>query len=159
MPLGQATISGLRLPPSAFASDFHWRNGVFYPPRCAARNWLAYYARHFDTVEVNTTFYRLPRETSVARWVAETPADFTFAVKVSRYVSLGSILAALSFPLAYVAIGLAMGWPVFGAQLPLLVFGVLMAAMIVIKHRTNIARLRAGTESKFAKRPADAPAA
>jgi len=65
----------------------HWRNGVFYPPRCAARNWLAFYARHFDTVEVNTTFYRLPRETAVARWVEESPPGFCFAVKVSRYVT------------------------------------------------------------------------
>jgi uncharacterized protein YecE (DUF72 family) len=65
----------------------HWRNGVFYPPRLAAREWLGYYARHFDTVEVNTTFYRLPKEASVARWVAESPPGFTFAVKVSRYVT------------------------------------------------------------------------
>jgi uncharacterized protein YecE (DUF72 family) len=65
----------------------HWRNGVFYPPRCASRNWLEFYARHFDTVEVNTTFYRLPRATSVARWLHETPPGFTFAVKVSRYVT------------------------------------------------------------------------
>jgi uncharacterized protein YecE (DUF72 family) len=65
----------------------HWRNGVFYPPRCAAHRWLQFYARHFDAVEVNTTFYRLPRETSVARWVAETPPGFSFAVKVSRYVT------------------------------------------------------------------------
>lgn len=65
----------------------HWRNGVFYPPRCAARNWLEFYARRFDTVEVNTTFYRLPREQAVARWVDETPPGFTFAVKVSRYVT------------------------------------------------------------------------
>jgi uncharacterized protein YecE (DUF72 family) len=65
----------------------HWRNGVFYPPRCAARNWLRFYAGHFDTVEVNTTFYRLPREAFVARWVAETPGDFVFAVKVSRYLT------------------------------------------------------------------------
>jgi uncharacterized protein YecE (DUF72 family) len=65
----------------------HWRNGVFYPPRCAARNWLGFYARHFDTVEINTTFYRLPRRDAVARWVDETPPDFTFAVKVSRYIT------------------------------------------------------------------------
>jgi uncharacterized protein YecE (DUF72 family) len=65
----------------------HWRQGVFYPPRCAPRNWLAYYARHFDTVEVNTTFYRLPRQSSVERWVDESPPDFLFAVKVSRYVT------------------------------------------------------------------------
>jgi hypothetical protein len=42
----------------------HWRNGVFYPPRLAASKWLAYYAQHFDTVEVNATFYRLPRRSS-----------------------------------------------------------------------------------------------
>jgi uncharacterized protein YecE (DUF72 family) len=65
----------------------HWRNGVFYPPRCAARNWLRFYAREFDTVEVNNTFYRLPRRESVARWVEETPEGFTFAVKISRYVT------------------------------------------------------------------------
>src|SRR3982751_5606485 len=65
----------------------HWRNGVFYPPRCAQRNWLDYYARHFDTVEINMTFYRLPKAPIVQRWVLETPRDFIFAVKVSRYVT------------------------------------------------------------------------
>ena len=65
----------------------HWRNGVFYPARLAARNWLDFYARHFDTVEINSTFYRLPRAPAVARWVEETPEDFLFAVKVSRYVT------------------------------------------------------------------------
>ena len=65
----------------------HWRNGVFYPPRLAAKEWLRFYARRFDTVEVNTTFYRLPRVSSVARWVAESPEGFTFAVKVSRYIT------------------------------------------------------------------------
>jgi uncharacterized protein YecE (DUF72 family) len=65
----------------------HWRNGVFYPPRCAARNWLRFYAARFDTVEVNSTFYRLPRESAVARWVEETPPGFVFAVKVSRYLT------------------------------------------------------------------------
>jgi uncharacterized protein YecE (DUF72 family) len=65
----------------------HWRNGVFYPPRLASREWLRFYAEQFDTVEVNTSFYRLPRESSVARWVEETPDDFVFAVKVSRYIT------------------------------------------------------------------------
>jgi uncharacterized protein YecE (DUF72 family) len=65
----------------------HWRHGVFYPPRCAARNWLGFYARHFDTVEVNMTFYRLPKREVVERWVAGSPDDFVFAVKVSRYVT------------------------------------------------------------------------
>jgi uncharacterized protein YecE (DUF72 family) len=65
----------------------HWRHGVFYPPRLAARNWLRFYAQHFDTVEINTTFYRLPKATAAARWVDETPDDFLFAVKVSRYIT------------------------------------------------------------------------
>jgi uncharacterized protein YecE (DUF72 family) len=65
----------------------HWRNGVFYPPRLPSARWLEFYARHFDTVEVNATFYRLPRVTSVARWVAQSPPGFVFAVKASRYLT------------------------------------------------------------------------
>jgi uncharacterized protein YecE (DUF72 family) len=65
----------------------HWRNGVFYPPRLPPRRWLEYYAQCFDTVEINMIFYRLPRVEAVARWVAESPPDFLFAVKMSRYVT------------------------------------------------------------------------
>ena len=64
-----------------------WRHGVFYPERCPSRLWLEYYARHFDTVEVNATFYRLPTVKAVQGWVDQTPDDFTFAVKMSRYVT------------------------------------------------------------------------
>jgi uncharacterized protein YecE (DUF72 family) len=52
-----------------------------------ARTWLRHYAQTFDTVEVNNTFYRLPLRTSVARWVEETPPNFVFAVKASRYLT------------------------------------------------------------------------
>jgi uncharacterized protein YecE (DUF72 family) len=65
----------------------HWRDGVFYPPRMPPRRWLEHYARHFDTVEVNSTFYRLPRESAVANWVRESPPGFLFAVKMSRYAT------------------------------------------------------------------------
>jgi len=65
----------------------HWRHGVFYPERCPPARWLRYYAQFFDTVELNNTFYRLPRTTAVARWVTESPAGFVFAVKVSRYIT------------------------------------------------------------------------
>lgn len=65
----------------------HWRNGVFYPPRLPARSWLAYYAEHFDTVEVNATFYRLPRASTVAHWLEVTPDDFAIAFKASRYLT------------------------------------------------------------------------
>jgi uncharacterized protein YecE (DUF72 family) len=65
----------------------HWRNGVFYPPRCPARLWLDYYARSFDTVEINATFYRLPSVKAVEGWVEQSPDGFCFAVKMSRYVT------------------------------------------------------------------------
>ena len=64
-----------------------WRHGVFYPERCPARLWLDFYARHFDTVEVNATFYRLPRVSAVANWVEQSPPGFLFTVKMSRYVT------------------------------------------------------------------------
>jgi uncharacterized protein YecE (DUF72 family) len=64
-----------------------WRHGVFYPERCPARRWLEFYARRFDTVEVNASFYRLPTVKAVQGWVDQTPADFVFAVKMSRYVT------------------------------------------------------------------------
>jgi uncharacterized protein YecE (DUF72 family) len=60
---------------------------VFYPERCPARLWLEFYARHFDTVEVNATFYRLPTVKAVRGWVEQTPDDFVFTVKMSRYVT------------------------------------------------------------------------
>ena len=65
----------------------HWRDGVFYPSRLPASRWLEFYAERFDTVEVNATFYRLPRVDAVARWAEQTPAGFLFAVKASRYLT------------------------------------------------------------------------
>ena len=63
-------------------------NGVFYPRRgSAARRGfdeLAYYAEHFDTVEVNSTFYRQPSAAMTARWTARTPSSFVFSVKLFR---------------------------------------------------------------------------
>jgi uncharacterized protein YecE (DUF72 family) len=64
-----------------------WRHGVFYPERLPERLWLQHYAQHFDTVEVNATFYRLPTVKAVQGWVDQTPADFVFAIKMSRYVT------------------------------------------------------------------------
>jgi uncharacterized protein YecE (DUF72 family) len=64
----------------------HWRERV-YPRGLPARRWLEHYATLFDTVELNTTFYRLAKPEAVARWVAETPAGFVFAAKASRYMT------------------------------------------------------------------------
>ena len=64
----------------------HWRERV-YPKGCPASRWLEHYATLFDTVEVNATFYRLPRPPAVARWVEQTPPSFVFTVKASRYLT------------------------------------------------------------------------
>lgn len=77
-------------------------------------------------------------------------ALLTFGVVflIWRYVSLGSIVAAACLPVAYVLIGLAMGWPIVGQQLPLLVFAILIGGMVIVRHRANISRLLAGTEHR-----------
>jgi uncharacterized protein YecE (DUF72 family) len=62
-----------------------WREPVY--EKRPARIWLEHYATLFDTVEVNATFYRLPRRDAVARWVEQTPDGFLFAVKMSRYIT------------------------------------------------------------------------
>jgi uncharacterized protein YecE (DUF72 family) len=63
-----------------------WRE-AFYPKGVAQRRWLSFYAGRFDTVEVNSTFYRLARPDAVARWIEETPDDFVFSIKGSQYLT------------------------------------------------------------------------
>lgn len=63
-----------------------WR-GDLYPQDVPAKRWLEIYAERFDTVEVNTTFYRLPLRSTVRRWVQQTPDGFVFTVKASRYLT------------------------------------------------------------------------
>lgn len=63
-----------------------WR-GVFYPGKLPHREELPFAARTFPTVEINGTFYSLQRPTSFARWAADTPEDFVFAVKGSRFIT------------------------------------------------------------------------
>jgi uncharacterized protein YecE (DUF72 family) len=63
-----------------------WRER-FYPKGIPASRWLEHYAASFDTVEVNSTFYRLASESAVAHWVEQTPPDFVFAMKASRYLT------------------------------------------------------------------------
>jgi uncharacterized protein YecE (DUF72 family) len=63
-----------------------WR-GVLYPPGCPQSRWLERYAEEFDTVEVNSTFYRLASRDAVARWMEQTPEGFVFTLKASRYLT------------------------------------------------------------------------
>lgn len=64
----------------------HWRER-FYPPALPQRAWLGVYARTFETVEINRSFYRLPSPEAAAAWAAEVPEGFCFAVKASRYLT------------------------------------------------------------------------
>src|SRR6185312_10546618 len=64
----------------------HWRRR-FYPAYLPAREWLSFYARHFDTVELNNPFYRLPAKRAFRQWRETVPDDFVFSVKASRYLT------------------------------------------------------------------------
>ena len=63
-----------------------WR-GRFYPKGVGQSRWLTYYAQYFDTVELNATTYRLPKEEQVRRWCQAVPAGFVYTVKLSRLIT------------------------------------------------------------------------
>jgi uncharacterized protein YecE (DUF72 family) len=64
----------------------HWREAI-YPRGLPQRKWLEQTAATFDTVEVNTSFYRIPKRETVEAWQAGTPADFVFALKLWRGIT------------------------------------------------------------------------
>ncbi len=64
----------------------HWR-GVFYPEELRQRDWFQYYAREFDTVEINNSFYRLPSDLAFDAWREQAPPRFLYAVKASRFLT------------------------------------------------------------------------
>ena len=72
-----------------------WKGGEFYPKGLPPSRWLEHYSQVFDTVEVNSTFYRLASQKAVARWVEQTRPDFVFALKASRYLTHVKRLAGL----------------------------------------------------------------
>ena len=63
-----------------------WK-GEFYPTAVPRRSWLAYYATRFPVVEVNNSFYQLPKEATFGKWRDESPPRFRFVVKASRYIT------------------------------------------------------------------------
>ena len=63
-----------------------WR-GVFYPEKLPQRRELEFASRQFDTIELNGSFYSLQRPESFSRWYAETPQEFIFSIKGSRYLT------------------------------------------------------------------------
>ena len=64
----------------------HWR-GRFYPEELPMNRWFEFYARHFDTVEINASFYRFPTPVSVRRWRKQAPRGFVYAVKAPRLIT------------------------------------------------------------------------
>lgn len=78
-------LVNVRIGTSGWMYD-HWE-GILYPPGLPKRKWLPFYAQFFDTVEINASFYHLPREKTFERWYEETPPSFLFAVKASRYIT------------------------------------------------------------------------
>jgi uncharacterized protein YecE (DUF72 family) len=64
----------------------HWK-GVVYPSGVPVSKWLRYHSAQFDTIEVNATFYRLPKPDTFERWYRETPEDFLWAVKGSKFIT------------------------------------------------------------------------
>jgi len=64
----------------------HWAE-AFYPEELPDKEKLQFYANHFRTVEINSTFYHLPLESTVKKWREQVPDDFIFAVKASRYIT------------------------------------------------------------------------
>lgn len=64
----------------------HW-DGVFYPEDLKSKDKLKYFSQHFKTTEVNYSFYHLPRASTYQNWYKQTPKDFLFAVKASRFIT------------------------------------------------------------------------
>jgi uncharacterized protein YecE (DUF72 family) len=63
-----------------------WK-GAFYPPEMADDGWLGHYASRFSTVEINNTFYRLPKESVLLDWSSRVPETFTFSIKASQRIT------------------------------------------------------------------------
>jgi len=76
-----------------------WR-GVFYPKALPASQELAFAARRFQAIEINGTFYGLQKPDAFARWREQTPPDFVFAIKGSRYITQMLKLKDVAVPLA-----------------------------------------------------------
>jgi uncharacterized protein YecE (DUF72 family) len=64
----------------------HWR-GRFYPEELPKREWFEFYAKRFDTVEINNTFYQLPQAKTFDDWQQRAPKGFCYAVKLNRYIT------------------------------------------------------------------------
>lgn len=76
----------------------HWTE-LFYPAKLSKSKWFEYYAEHFDTVEINNTFYHQPKQESIKRWQRLAPEHFIYSVKANRYITHIKRLKEASEPL------------------------------------------------------------
>jgi len=95
----------------AGASGYAYKawQGSFYPEKMQPEDMLAWYAQRLPSVEINNTFYRMPKQAVLAQWAQATPADFRFAIKASRRITHDARLAAdaAAEPLGYLYRNLA----------------------------------------------------
>ena len=70
-------------------SGFHYRDwkDVFYPEKLPQTKWFEYYCQHFNTLEINSSFYKFPTEKSLKNWYDTSPDDFKFSLKVPRLIT------------------------------------------------------------------------
>jgi uncharacterized protein YecE (DUF72 family) len=83
-------VGEIRLGTSSFTAD-GW-NGSFYPRGMKSADYLGYYSKRFDTVEVDSTFYRCPTVEAVRNWALKTPPGFIFSLKVPQTITHQKIL-------------------------------------------------------------------
>ncbi len=67
--------------------SYNFWKGSFYPAKTASKDFLAYYASQFNTVEVDSTFYRIPTQQTVQNWAAQTPEGFMFSLKFPQLIT------------------------------------------------------------------------
>ena len=63
-----------------------WKD-FFYPTGLAQKNWFGYYCQHFNTIEINSTFYKMPTQKALEKWYNDSPADFVFTLKAPRIIT------------------------------------------------------------------------
>lgn len=78
-------MSDVKVGCSGFLYD-DWK-GTFYPDELSRRQWLEYYCKKFQTVELDVTFYKLPEKETFSRWYSETPENFSISLKGSRFIT------------------------------------------------------------------------
>ena len=77
----------------------HWR-GLFYPEKLAVKRWFEFYASEFDTVEINNSFYRLPKPETFEAWRDQAPPGFCYAVKANRFLTQSKKLKECEEPIS-----------------------------------------------------------